>query len=114
MPMHPNRPADRDSTVHVNLVAKLSQKDANTTQDAVPQSVPDTLVLLKRRIEVFDQLEVSNNASWVTRINTITNAKYKQLFQGQRLGMTRLRYRHRFYGLEKFILNDCLTVLLAT
>lgn len=114
MPNHPNRPAGRDTPTRVNLVAKISQKENNTTQDAVPQQAPDTLTLLKRRIDFFDLLEVSNNASWVTRTGTITNPKYRQLFAGQRLGMTRLRYRHLFYGLEKFVLNDCLTVLLAT
>ncbi len=55
-----------------------------------------TLLKLKRLIQDFDDLEVSRNASWVTRVAAISSSIHKRMFQGG--SMDRRRARYMVYG----------------
>lgn len=57
---------------------------------------PDQLTLLKRKVNQFDELEVSGHAVWAVAVAAIANSKYRRMFQGGKAD--RLRYRYLVYG----------------
>lgn len=108
MSFHPYKPACNANSVAVNRVAKLHPRDS---QDSSTQA--DTLTLIKRKVDALDQLEVSNNASWVTKVTSFTDARIKQMFFGTGTDTSRLRWRYYVYGLDRAYLLTVLTALSA-
>ncbi len=104
-----NRPFKATATsVQINKVAKISQFEQI-------DPLPDTLTLLKRKVKQFDDLEVSDNASWLTKIDAITSPAFGRMFQGG--NADRLRYRYHVYGFDRatllLVLADLTTAFTA-
>lgn len=68
---------------------------------------PDQLTLLKRKVDLFDQLEASDNPSWVDAVAAIENSYYQRMFQGG--NFDRLRFRYHVYGFD----NETLAAVFA-
>lgn len=91
--------AGRSLASEVNRVAKIN---AQYYQDLDP----DILTLLKREVDAFDQLEVSDNATWLNRVAALS-PKYRKLFEAGTYNRT--RYRHHAYGWQVSILQEMLS-----
>jgi hypothetical protein len=59
---------------------------------------PDNLTLLKRKVDEFDQLEVSDESAWSDAVAAIANSYYRRMFQGGIFD--RLRFRYLVYGFD--------------
>lgn len=101
MTARPSGMAGRRTAYYINRVAKLGPTDSTVAS-------PDSLTQLKREVNTLDLLEVSNNASWLTKIATLP-ARYKKMFDPG--AGSRLRYRYYIYGLEESIIKEALTCL---
>jgi hypothetical protein len=64
--------------------------------EAVADPGVDTLLLTKRIVYEFDQLEQEDPVSWTDKVSAITTESYRKMFQGG--NMDRLRYRYTVYG----------------
>lgn len=94
------RPSRRNpSTTELNRCAKLSQRD-------VVDSTPDTLCLLKRKVQVMDALEVSDRPAWVIAVAALPT-RSRKMFQGG--NCDRLHMRYQVYGSDA----GTLTLILA-
>ncbi len=97
----------RTSTVN-RRVAKISDFEQI-------DPLPDTLTLLKRKVKQFDDLEVSDNVAWVTKVDAITSPAFGKMFQGG--NADRLRYRYLVYGFDRatllLVLADLTTAFTA-
>ena len=63
------------------------------------ESDPTPLVLLKRLVNDFDLLEVSDEVAWETAVAAITTEEYQRMFlRGS--NFDRERYRYLVYGYE--------------
>lgn len=91
MTAHVRRPAGTTATTDVNRVVTY------LTADSVPSS-PDTLTLLKRRVQEYDLLEKADPLTWAGEV-ALLEAKYQPLFLTH--GADRARRRHRMYGLQR-------------
>jgi|SRR5688572_22821961 len=87
-----NRPYKASATQgQINRVAIIS--DFERIDPA-----PDQLTLLKRKVDEFDQLEVSDESAWSDAVAAIANSYYRRMFQGG--NMDRLRFRYLVYGFD--------------
>ena len=59
---------------------------------------PTPLVLLKRLVNDFDLLEVSDPVAWAVAVDAITTEEYQRMFTGS--NFDRERYRYLVYGYE--------------
>jgi hypothetical protein len=88
------KPASSATQAEVNRVAIISDSELAETD-------PTELCLLKRKVNDFDELEVSDNPAWVLAVAAITNANY--------------RFRYSVYGWEDaritIVLGDLTTAL---
>jgi hypothetical protein len=87
----PVRPAWQSTSTHIRKVAKISQFERI-------DPAPDNLTLLKRKVDEFDQLEVSDNTAWSDAVAAISNSYYRRMFQGGIFD--RLRFRYLVYGFD--------------
>lgn len=62
------------------------------------ETSPTPLVLLKRLVNDFDLLEVSDNVAWAAAVDAITTEEYQRMFTGS--NFDRERYRYLVYGYE--------------
>lgn len=89
MSRRPNVAGARATGTEIRRVAIISQQE-------IVDPAPDQLCLLKRKVKQFDDLEVSNNGQWVTKVAAITDPRFRRMFQG---GNTdRQRFRFQVYG----------------
>lgn len=103
MTAYPKGQAGSITAAEVNRVAKICAADlANPS--------PDVLTLLKLQVEIMDQLEVSDNAAWVTRLAQLPAAAQKLFEAGP---YNRLRYRHRAYGYDVNTLYSLLFAMMT-
>lgn len=79
----------RATAAEINRVAIISPYE-------LVDSDPDQLTLLKRLVNDFDELEVSDNAAWVIKVAAVTSDNYRKIFQGGTFD--RLRFRYLAYG----------------
>lgn len=70
---------------------------------------PDQLTLLKRKVDEFDQLEVSDETAWSDAVAAISNSYYRRMFQGGTFD--RLRFRYQVYGFDNETLEVVFTEL---
>lgn len=91
MAFRAGRPAFAATSAEVNRVAIISAQE-------IADPAPNKLCLLKRKVRQFDQLEVSNNASWQTKVAAISKPEYRRMFKGA--NHDRLRFRYLVYGWE--------------
>jgi hypothetical protein len=100
------KPASSATQAEVNRVAIISDSELAETD-------PTELCLLKRKVNDFDELEVSDNPAWVLAVAAITNANYRKMFQAS--NHDRLRFRYSVYGWEDaritIVLGDLTTAL---
>lgn len=108
MSAHPRKPAWHCTSNDVAVVAEFLGHDAHETG-----AQADTLTLVKQKVDALDQLEVSDNASWSTKVNSFTDSRVKQMFFGSGSCMSRLRWRYYIYGLDRAYLLTVLTALSA-
>lgn len=102
MTARPSGGSGRRPSSYVNRVAKIGGVDSAETN-------PDTLTQVKREVAVMDALEISDNATWVTKVAALP-AKYKKMFEVGNFG--RLRYRYYVYGWQIAYLSDLLSYLI--
>lgn len=79
--------------------------------EAITDTGVDTLLLTKRLVYDFDQLEAVNPVAWAAKVAAISTATYRKLFQGGT--MDRLRYRYTVYGFDAQTLTVVYNELLA-
>lgn len=100
------KPASSATQTEINRVARISASE-------LAEIDPTELCLLKRKVNDFDELEVSDHAAWVVAVAAITNAQYRKMFHGA--NHDRLRYRYGVYGWEDaritIVLDDLTTAL---
>lgn len=104
MTAYPTKPAGSSTSVAVRKAV------IPTSRDLVEAS-PDTLTLLKRLVNDFDLLEVSNHTAWATAVSLIGNVVLQRMFQGCRFD--RERSRHRIYGSDSVTLGQVYSILFA-
>lgn len=75
-----------------------SRRAAVITDQELADTDPDPLTLLKRLVNDFDELEVSDPTAWETAVAAIVTDVYKKLFEGGNLD--RLRFRYAVYGYD--------------
>lgn len=100
MSFRPSKPAFCAKQGEINRVAIISQ-----FEQVDPN--PDQLTLLKRKVKQFDDLEVSNNAAWLSKLAAISRPEYRKMFQGG--NNDRLRFRYLVYGWD----DETLALVLA-
>lgn len=82
-----------------------------TNLSALGNAAPDQLLILKQLVQDFDDMEVNNHSSWVTRVAAIPNPLYRRIFQGDNMDRRRFRYMVYGWSLSTIIAvyNDLLT-----
>lgn len=98
----PVRPAWQSTPTHIRKVAKISQFERIAP-------APDQLTLLKRKVDEYDQLEVSDETAWSDAVAAIANSYYRRMFQGG--NADRLRFRYLVYGFDLETLETVFTEL---
>lgn len=93
MTAHPRHP-QRLTATEVNRVVLF------TARDAIVAS-PDTLTLLKRQVNEYDLLEVSDHSAWEDAV-ALVNEDWRHMFHPSRFD--RLRFRYMVYGWQKSVL----------
>lgn len=101
--VHPNLDDPTDATYFQPDGLHLQDAGYATVADLVEDRLaalgnasPDKLLQLKQLVQDFDDMEVNNHSSWVTRVASIANTQYRRLFQGS--NMDRRRFRYLVYG----------------
>jgi lysophospholipase L1-like esterase len=92
------------------VAAGLFQTALESTVDPI-----DTLLLTKRLVYSFDQLEKTNPTEWADKVAAIDTDSYKRLFQAG--NFDRLRFRYAVYGYSaeelEVVYNELVTAFQA-
>jgi hypothetical protein len=98
----PNKTASTASAWEILRVAVISDFDR-------VDPAPDQLCLLKRQVDLFDQLEVADVVAWAAAVALIQDPRARKMFEGG--NMDRLRARYGVYGWELSLIEATTTDL---